>query len=113
MIIFTKLLLIFAKTTAIVVIEDLNISSMMSNHKLAQSIADCGFHEFKRQLIYKAEKFGSEIILADRWYPSTKTCSSCDHIQDMPLSERVYNCGGCGQSIDRDLNASINLSRLA
>ena len=101
------------KNHAKVVIEDLNVSGMMANHKLAQSIADCGFHEFKRQLVYKAEKFGSEIILKDRWYPSTKTCSNCGHIQDMPLSERVYNCGGCGILIDRDLNAAINLSRQA
>ncbi len=86
---------------------------MLSNHKLAQSIADCGLDEFKRQLIYKAEKFGSKIILADRWFPSSKTCSSCGHIQDMPLSERIYSCGSCGHSIDRDLNAAINLSRQA
>lgn len=96
-----------------IVVEDLNVSGMLRNDKLAQSIADCGFHEFKRQLLYKAKKFGSEIILADRWFPSSKLCSSCGYIQDMPLSERVYNCGGCGHSIDRDLNAAINLSRLA
>ena len=108
-----KITTYLCKNHAKVVIEDLNISGMIANHKLAQSIADCGFHEFKRQLTYKAEKFGSEIILADRWYPSTKTCSNCGHIQDMPLSERIYNCGGCSQSIDRDLNAALNLSRLA
>ena len=80
---------------------------------LAQVIADCGFHEFKRQLEYKAKKFGCEVIVADRWFPSSKTCSNCGHIQDMPLKERIYNCESCGHSMDRDLNAAINLSRLA
>lgn len=108
-----KITTYLCKNHAKVVIEDLNISGMIANHKLAQSITDCGFHEFKRQLTYKAEKFGSEIILADRWYPSTKTCSNCGHIQDMPLSARVYDCGGCNRSTDRDLNAALNLSRLA
>jgi putative transposase len=74
-------------------------------------IADCGFHEFTRQLEYKAKKFGCKIIIADRWYPSSKTCSNCGHIQDMPLKERTYNCGSCGNLIDRDLNAAINLSQ--
>ncbi|MGH8001720.1 MAG: RNA-guided endonuclease InsQ/TnpB family protein [Brasilonema sp.] len=101
------------KNHAKIVVEDLNVSGMLSNHKLAQVIADCGFHEFKRQLEYKAKKFGCEIIIADRWFPSSKTCSSCGHIQDMPLKQRTYNCGSCGYSIDRDLNAAINLSRLA
>jgi putative transposase len=62
------------------VVEDLNISGMLANHKLAQVIADCGFHEFKRQLEYKAKKFGCEIIIADHWYPSSKTCSKCGYI---------------------------------
>ncbi|MCV3212283.1 transposase [Plectonema radiosum NIES-515] len=101
------------KNHAKIVVEDLNISGMLSNHKLAQVIADCGFHEFKRQLEYKAKKFGCEIIIASRWFPSSKTCSNCGYIQDMPLKERIYNCGSCGHSIDRDLNAAINLSRLA
>jgi putative transposase len=101
------------KNHAKIVVEDLNVSGMLSNHKLAQVIADCGFHEFKRQLEYKAKKFGCEIIVASRWFPSSKTCSNCGHIQDMPLKERTYNCGSCDHSIDRDLNAAINLSRLA
>ncbi|MGH1397378.1 MAG: RNA-guided endonuclease InsQ/TnpB family protein, partial [Trichormus sp.] len=101
------------KNHATVVIEDLNVSGMLSNHKLAQVIADCGFYEFKRQLEYKAQKFGCEIIIIDRWYPSSKTCSQCGHIQDMPLKVRTYNCENCGISIDRDLNAAINISRLA
>jgi putative transposase len=102
------------KNHAKIVVEDLNISGMLKNHKLAQVIAaTSGFYEFKRQLEYKAKKFGCQIIVADRWYPSSKTCSNCGHIQPMPLKERTYNCGNCGHSIDRDLNAAINLSRLA
>jgi putative transposase len=102
-----------SKNHAKVVIEDLNVAGMMANHKLAKAIADCGFHEFRRQLEYKCKKFGSELMIISRWYPSSKTCSSCGNIQDMPLKERAYNCCSCGISIDRDLNASINLSRLA
>lgn len=101
------------KNHAKVVIEDLAVSNMVKNHKLAQVILDCGFGEFKRQLEYKAKKFGCEIIVADRFYPSSKTCSNCGHIQDMPLKERIYNCQSCNYSLDRDLNAAINLSRLA
>ncbi|MBW4450689.1 MAG: transposase [Spirirestis rafaelensis WJT71-NPBG6] len=101
------------KNHAKIVVEDLNVSGLLANHKLAQVIADCGFYEFQRQLEYKAKKFGCEIIIASRWFPSSKTCSNCGHIQDMPLKERVYNCSSCKHSIDRDLNASINLSRLA
>ncbi|TAG19809.1 MAG: transposase [Oscillatoriales cyanobacterium] len=101
------------KNHATIVVEDLNVSGLLSNHKLAQVIADCGFYEFKRQLEYKAKKFGCEVIIADRWFPSSKTCSNCGHIQDMPRAERTYNCGNCGHSMDRDLNAAINLSRLA
>ncbi|WP_293208709.1 RNA-guided endonuclease TnpB family protein [Microcoleus sp. PH2017_01_SCD_O_A] len=101
------------KNHATIVVENLNVSGMLANHKLAQVIADCGFYEFKRQLEYKAKKFGCEIIIADRWFPSSKTCSNCGHIQDMPLKERTYDCESCGHSMDRDLNAAINLSRLA
>jgi putative transposase len=99
------------KNHAKIVVEDLNVSGMLANHKLAQVIADCGFHEFKRQLEYKAKKFGCEIIIASRWYPSSKTCSNCGHVQAMPLKERIYNCESCDYSIDRDLNAAINLSQ--
>jgi putative transposase len=102
-----------SKNHAQVVIEDLNVVGMMANHKLAASIADCGFHEFRRQLEYKCQKFGSKLMIISRWYPSSKTCFSCGNIQDMPLKKRTYDCCSCGISIDRDLNAAINLSRLA
>ncbi|MBW4624559.1 MAG: transposase [Brasilonema octagenarum HA4186-MV1] len=99
------------KNHALVVVEDLNVSGMMANHKLAQSIADCGFYEFKRQLEYKTKKFGSKLVLADRWYPSSKTCSNCGcKKESLSLSERVYSCEHCGHVMDRDLNAAVNLS---
>jgi putative transposase len=102
------------KNHAIIVVEDLNVSGMLKNNKLAQAIADCGFHEFRRQLEYKCEKFGSQLIVASQWYPSSKTCSCCGYKKDkLSLSERVFNCEQCHASIDRDLNAAINLSRLA
>ena len=101
------------KNHAHVVVEDLNVSGMLANHKLAKAIADCSFYEFRRQLEYKSKKFGSQLTIIDRWYPSSKTCSSCGNVQDMSLRERRYDCHSCGISIDRDLNASINISRLA
>jgi putative transposase len=102
------------KNHALVVVEDLNVSGMMANHKFAQSIADCGFYEFKRQLEYKCKKFGSTLMVVDRWYPSSKTCSNCGcKKESLLLSERVYSCKHCGHVMDRDLNAAINLSRRA
>ncbi|MBW4666919.1 MAG: transposase [Cyanomargarita calcarea GSE-NOS-MK-12-04C] len=98
-----------SKNHAKIVVETLNVSGMMANHKLAGAVADANFYEFRRQLEYKSKKFGSELILAGRFYPSSKTCSSCGYVQDMPLKERIFNCGGCGISIDRDLNAAKNL----
>lgn len=85
----------------------------MANHCLAKSIADLGMYEFRRQLTYKCELYGSELILANRFFPSSKTCSCCGHIQDMPLKERIFNCAKCSTSIDRDLNAALNLKNQA
>ena len=94
-----------------VVIEDLNVKGMMKNRHLSDAIRKQGFYEFKRQLEYKCKYRGIELIVADRFYPSSKTCSSCGNIKkDLKLSDRVYKCS-CGLNIDRDLNASINLSR--
>lgn len=93
-----------------VVIEDLNVKGMMKNKHLSDSIRKQGFYEFKRQLEYKCKFRGIELVVADRFYPSSKTCSQCGEInKDLKLKDRVYNCS-CGLSIDRDLNASINLS---
>ncbi|MEL7246489.1 MAG: RNA-guided endonuclease TnpB family protein, partial [Cyanobacteria bacterium J06573_2] len=97
-----------------IVIEDLNVSGMLSNGNLALSISDCGFYEFKRQLEYKSKKFGCQLIIADRWFASSKICSTCGHKhENLTLKDRVYECSNCGLEIDRDLNASLNLSKLA
>jgi putative transposase len=108
-----KLTTHLAKNHSQVVIEDLNVSGLMANHCLAKSIADLGMYEFRRQLTYKCELYGSELIVINRFFPSSKTCSCCGHIQDMPLKERVFNCQQCNTSIDRDLNAARNLEHQA
>jgi putative transposase len=109
-----KLTTYLSKNHAIVVIEDLNVSGMLANHKLAASVADMGFYEFRRQLEYKCKLNGSSLIIADRFFASSKTCSNCGHIkQELSLSERVFVCEQCSCQIDRDLNAAINLSRLS
>jgi len=94
---------------AVIRIEDLNVSGMIANHKLSSAISDLGFYEFRRQLTYKQDRYGTRVELVNRWYPSSKTCSRCLHIQPMPLRERVFDCQRCGFQVDRDLNASINL----
>lgn len=95
-------------------IENLNVSGMMKNHKLARTISDVSFYEFKRQLAYKSKYYGNTIIEADKFFPSSKTCSKCGNIkQDLELSDRVYRCKACGISLDRDYNASLNLAKLA
>ncbi|NEO37392.1 MAG: IS200/IS605 family element transposase accessory protein TnpB [Moorea sp. SIOASIH] len=104
-----KLTTYLAKNHGTVVIEDLNVSGMMANHKLASSIADQGFYEFKRQLEYKCQWYGAKLVKVDRFYPSSQLCSSCGHRQKMPLPIRTYNCSECGLILDRDLNAAINL----
>ena len=103
-----------AKTKSVLVIEDLNVSGMLKNHHLAQAIGDVGFAEFKRQLLYKASWYGSRVVLADRWEPSSKRCSECGWVdEDLTLADRVYRCAQCGLVLDRDLNAAINLAQLA
>jgi putative transposase len=98
---------------SVIGIEDLNVKGMLSNGKLARHIADMGFYEFKRQLEYKAQMRGNLIVVADRWYPSSKTCSVCGAIkQDLTLKDRVFKCE-CGHTQDRDLNAAINLAHYA
>lgn len=104
-----KLTTWLAKNHSEIVIEDLNVSGMMKNHRLASALADCGFYEFKRQLTYKCEWYGSKLIVVDRFYPSSQLCYCCHQRQKMPLKERVYNCLNCGQIMDRDFNASVNL----
>ena len=94
-----------------IVMEDLNVKGMMKNKHLAQAISEQGFSKFVELMKYKTEKFGIEFIQADRFYPSSKTCSHCGSIKkDLKLSERIYHCSCCGLTIDRDKNASINLA---
>jgi putative transposase len=95
-------------------IEDLNVRGMMANDRLARSIADMGFHGFRRQLEYKAEMRGSRIVVADRWHPSSKTCSACGVVVDaLPLAVREWECVACGVHHDRDVNAAKNLMKIA
>lgn len=101
-----------AKNHSEIVIEDLNVSGMLANGKLSKAIADSGFYEFRRQLEYKTKLYGSKLVLANRWFPSSKTCSNCGNKKkSLPLSERTFNCE-CGFVCDRDVNAAINLVRL-
>jgi putative transposase len=103
-----------AKTKSVVVIEDLNVAGMLKNHQLAQAIGDAGFSEFRRQLTYKAAWYGCQVFVASRWEPSSKTCSACGWVDDdLRLGDRIFHCEQCGQSLDRDLNAAINLAKLA
>lgn len=93
-----------------IVMEDLNVVGMMKNKHLSKAIAEQGFYEFIRQMKYKSEFNGIEFVQADRFYPSSKTCSCCGNIkQDLKLKDRVYVCEECGLEIDRDKNASINI----
>jgi len=93
-------------------VEDLNVRGMVRNRHLARSIMDQAFHEIRRQLEYKAGWYGAQVVVADRFFPSTKMCSGCGAVHDMPLAVRTMRCG-CGLEIDRDLNAAINLERYA
>ena len=97
-----------------IVIEDLNIKGMSKNHKLSSAILDGGFYEFRRQLTYKSEWYGSKLTVVNRFYPSSKTCSNCNEIKkDLKLKDRVFKCPHCGHKMDRDLNASMNLKKMA
>ncbi|MEO0040635.1 MAG: hypothetical protein RL329_83 [Bacteroidota bacterium] len=103
-----------AKNHSEVVIEDLNVKGMSRNHKLSSAILDGGFYEFRRQLTYKCDWYGSKLTVVDRFYPSSKTCSGCSKVKkELALKERVYCCEHCGLEIDRDLNAAINLKKKA
>ena len=91
-------------------IEDLNVSGMVKNHHLAKSVSDAAFGEFRRQLEYKTARSGARLHVVDRWYRSSKTCSKCGSVKaKLSLSERTYTCEDCGLTMDRDLNAAINI----
>ncbi|WP_434743629.1 IS607 family element RNA-guided endonuclease TnpB [Micromonospora sp. SH-82] len=109
-----KLTTRLAREHGTVVVEDLNITGMLANRKLARHITDAGIAEIRRQLAYKTSWSGSRLLVADRWYPSSKTCSDCGTVKaKLALSEREYTCEACGLVIDRDRNASLNLAALA
>lgn len=94
-----------------IVIEDLNVKGMLKNKHLAKHIQNAMFYEFRRQLEYKCLQYGIYLVVADRFYPSSKTCSYCGSIKsDLKLKERVYKCDSCGLEKDRDLNAAENLA---
>jgi putative transposase len=97
-----------------VVIEDLNVSGMMRNRRLARAISDQGFGQARRMLAYKTGWNGGTLLVADRWMPSSKTCSDCGTVKaKLSLSERTFRCDGCGLVLDRDINAARNLLKLA
>lgn len=93
-----------------IVIEDLNVNGMLKNHRIAKAIQDNRLAEVRRQLGYKCEWYGVKLIVAHWFYPSSKLCSACGHKKsDLKLSDRAYHCTECNMSMDRDLNAAINL----
>lgn len=95
-------------------IETLNVSGMIKNRKLSRAVSDMGMYEFRRQLEYKTNIRGSKLVLADKWFPSSKTCSECGEVvEKLPLSVRTWTCDSCGTTHDRDINAAINLKKYA
>jgi len=95
----------------VICVEDLNVEGMLKNHCLAKSIADAGWSEFVRQLEYKSAWYGRTLVKVDRFYPSSKTCSCCGHVnQDLVISDREWTCTNCHTVVDRDLNAAYNIA---
>ncbi|MEV4417088.1 RNA-guided endonuclease TnpB family protein, partial [Catellatospora sp. NPDC049609] len=105
-----KLTSTLAATYGTIVVENLNIAGMMANRRLARHIADAGWATLRRHLQYKTTWHGGRLIVADRWFASSKTCSSCSGVRPkLALRERTYTCQHCGLCLDRDLNAALNL----
>jgi putative transposase len=94
----------------VIVIEDLAVRNMLRNRHLARAISDCGWGEFRRQLEYKCQWYGRDLVVVDRWHPSSKTCSACGHLlAELSLSTRHWRCPSCGARHDRDINAAKNI----
>ena len=94
----------------VIVIEDLNVAGMVRNRHLAGAISGCGWGEFRRQLEYKCQRYGRRLVVIDRWYPSSKTCSACGHLLAvLSLKTRQWTCPSCGARHDRDINAAKNI----
>ena len=109
-----KMTTYLARNYGVIGIEDLNVSGMMQNGRLARQVSDVGMHEFRRQLAYKAELYGTKIVVADQFYASSKTCSACGWKNEaLRLSDRAWTCRSCGTSHDRDANAAANLKDMA
>jgi putative transposase len=109
-----KLTTYLCKNHALVAIEDLHVAGMLKNHCLAQAVSNSNFGEIRRQLEYKSAYHGTHLVLVDRFYPSSKTCSGCGYIKpELSLSERTFVCEDCGMMLDRDLNAAINVRMVA
>ena len=102
---------IIKRKPSFICIEDLNVSGMMKNRHLSKAVQEQGFYEFRKQIEYKAKWNNIPVIIADRFFPSSKMCSCCGHIKkDLKLSDRIYKCG-CGNIINRDFQASLNLKK--
>jgi putative transposase len=96
----------------VIVLEDLNVKGMVKNRHLSQAISDCSFSEIRRQITYKSLWDSKEVVIADRFFPSTKTCSVCGSIKaDIKLGDKIYVCNNCNVKLDRDLNAALNLKQ--
>lgn len=94
----------------LVCMEDLNVSGMLKNHKLAKAIQEVGFYKFKQILLDKANVNGKQVVLVDRFYPSSKTCHKCGYVKkDLSLSDREWICPICGEHLERDVNAAVNI----
>jgi len=99
-----------AKTKPVIVVEDLAVKNMMRNRRLSRRIADAGWGEFRRMLEYKTKWYGSKLVVAPRFYPSSRRCSECGYVlPELKLSTRRWACPECGAVHDRDINGAVNL----
>jgi IS605 OrfB family transposase len=109
-----KLTTTLATQFGTIVVEQLDLAGLVRNRCLARALSDAGLAELRRQLTYKTTWYGSRLIVADRFYPSSKTCSACGWVKTkLTLAERTFACEACGLRLDRDLNAARNLAKLA
>ena len=109
-----KLTTQLCRENQVIVIEDLNVKGMMANHKVARAMNDVGFYTIRQQLEYKAKRYQNNLIIAERWYPSSKLCSNCGwYYEALTLKERTWQCSSCHVVHNRDINAALNLKRLA
>ncbi|SHK27845.1 putative transposase [Selenomonas ruminantium] len=103
---------IIKRKPSFICLEDLNVQGMMKNKHLSEKVQEQNLYEFRRQIEYKANWAKITVVIADRWYPSSKTCIKCGYMKkDLNLSDRTYVCPYCGNVIDRDFQAAMNLKR--